>query len=123
MPKQILIVDDEPAIVSTLGEILRLQGFAVKMVSSAQNAKAALASGAFDAVITDLSMETPTAGYDVVEAAGRQSPQPAMIILSAFPDLSSDWKSHGADAFLEKPAATSDLLAKLRELLDGGVAA
>lgn len=119
MQSRILIVDDERAILSTLSQILKLAGFAVHTASSAQAASVALATATFDAVITDLKMETPTAGYDVVEAATKQNPRPATIILSAYPQLGSQWKQRGAHAFLEKPVPMPELLHKLEELLNG----
>ncbi len=119
MQGRVLIVDDEPAIVYTLRAILELHGFAVETASSAAAGIAALGAVAFDAVITDLKMETPTAGYDVVESATKQNPQPATIILSAYPDLASDWRARGAHAFLEKPVPMPELLRKLEELLNG----
>ncbi len=87
-----------------LSTVLQVEGFAVETASSAQAAKAALATHSFDAVITDLKMETPTAGYEVVEAARKQNPRTATIILSAYPQLGSQWKRRGAQAFFEKPA-------------------
>jgi len=117
MQYRLLIVDDEPAICSALCTILRVEGFAVETASSGQSAKAALASGAFDAVITDISMETPTAGYDVIEAAGKQNPRPATILMSANPAFAGDWKAHGAQAFFEKPMLISELLDRIRKLL------
>lgn len=119
MQYRLLIVDDEPAIRSTLSEILQVEGFAVETASSAQSAKDALASGTFDAVITDVRMETPTAGYEVIEAAANQNPRPAMILMSAYPALSRDWKEHGAQAFFEKPMLLSEMLDRVKELLVG----
>jgi DNA-binding NtrC family response regulator len=117
MQNRVLIVDDEPAIISTLRAILELHGFTVEAASSAAAGTAALNSAAFDAIITDLKMETPTAGYEVVEVARGHNPQPATIILSAYPDLCSEWKVRGAHAFFEKPVNTADLLRKIEDLL------
>lgn len=121
MPHRVLIVDDEGAILSTFSEILKLQGFAVDTASSAKAAKMALAMGTFDAVITDLKMETPTAGFDVVDAAKKQVSRPATIIMSAYPEFGSQWKQRGAHAFFEKPASMAELLRKLEELLNGRI--
>jgi DNA-binding NtrC family response regulator len=120
MQYRLLIVDDEPAIRSTLCTILQVEGFAVETASSGQSAKDALASGTFDAVITDISMETPTAGYEVIEAAGRQNPRPATILMSAYSAFRDDWKAHGAQAFFEKPMLISELVDRVKELLADG---
>lgn len=121
-----LIVDDEPGIVSTLREILESRGFAAQTATSARTARLALSSAVFDVVITDLKMETATAGLEVVEAATRLSPRPVTVIMSAHPQLLDSWKDRGAHAFFEKPADVSDLLQTIDDLLrarDNGAAA
>jgi CheY-like chemotaxis protein len=45
----------------------------------------ALWHGEFDLVITDMAMETPTAGYDVVRAAREGPYRPEAVILTVFP--------------------------------------
>ncbi len=115
--RRLLIVDDEPAILFIMSEILQLKGFAVETASSGQTAKAALESATFAAVITDVRMETPTAGYEVIEFAKKQNPRPAAIVVSAYPDFNREWKAHGAQAFFEKPVPMSALVHKIEELL------
>src|SRR5215469_13260281 len=68
-------------------------------------------------VITDMRMETETAGYDVIRAAKKQDYDPAVAILTAFPLLGSDWKEEGADSMLVKPMNTNDLLRQIEALL------
>ena len=68
-------------------------------------------------VITDMRMETETAGYDVIRAAKQTPYNPATAILTAYPSLGSDWKSKGAQSLLVKPINTHELLRQIEALL------
>ena len=117
MKRRVLLADDEPAILATLGEVLGQHGFDVLTVSSATSAIEALSAEPFDAVVTDLHMETETAGYRVVEAAARQPVLPAIILVSGYPDLAYEWRRRGAHAYFEKPTALSTLVETIEKLL------
>ncbi|MGI9102655.1 MAG: response regulator [Terriglobales bacterium] len=117
MKRRILLVDDELAILLTLKAILEMNGFEVETASSGQEAITKLNDSVFHMVITDMRMETETAGYDVIRAAKQQSYNPATSILTAYPSLGSDWKSRGAQSLLVKPVNTQDLLRQIEALL------
>lgn len=113
-----LLVDDEEAILTMLARVLEMNGFSVLTANSAQRGAAMLAQGeSFDIVVTDLKMESPLAGFDVVKAANQAVPRPVIVILSAFPVPASDWKNAGADALCVKGVNTFALPAQLKTLL------
>jgi DNA-binding response OmpR family regulator len=116
MPR-ILIVDDEPAILSLLRTILESESFEVETARSGAGAKLRLGQQHFDLVLTDMRMESPIAGYDVVRAARKLNPRPAVAILTAFPIPASDWRSSGADALMVKGMDVLSVPQKLRALL------
>ena len=117
MKRRILLVDDELAILLTLKAILEMNGFDVETAASAKEAAARLQTREFHMVITDMRMETETAGYDVIRVARKQAYNPATAILTAFPALGSDWKHAGAQSLLVKPVGTDDLLRQIEALL------
>jgi len=117
MKRRILLVDDELAILLTLKAILEINGFEVDTAASAEEAIARLSGNSYQMVITDMRMETETAGYDVIREAKNQDYDPAVAILTAFPLLGSDWKEEGADSMLVKPMNTNDLLRQIEALL------
>ncbi len=117
MKRRILLVDDELAILLTLRAILEMNGFEVETAASAREAEGKLVNGDFHMVITDMRMETETAGYDVIRLAKQQSYNPAVAILTAYPSLGSDWKSRGAESMLVKPMNANDLLRQIEALL------
>lgn len=117
MKRRILLVDDELAILLTLKAILEMHGFEVTTAASAKEAVGKLKAGEFHMVITDLRMESETAGYDVVRAARKQKYDPAVALLTAYPLMGSDWQSEGANSMLVKPMNTNDLLRQIEALL------
>lgn len=117
MKRRILLVDDELAILLTLRAILEMNGFEVETAASAHEAEGKLATGNFHMVITDMRMETETAGYDVIRCAKQQKYNPAVAILTAYPTLGSDWKTRGAESMLVKPMNANDLLRQIEALL------
>jgi DNA-binding NtrC family response regulator len=117
MKRRMLVVDDEAAIRLTAVAICEVNGFQVQAASSGREAIEALSAAAFDVVVTDLKMETETAGFDVAEFAAKQFPRPIIIVVSAYPKLGMDWKQRGVHAFFEKPTDTSALLRCIEEML------
>src|SRR5579864_3552933 len=103
MSQRILLVDDEPAILLTLKAILEMKGFEVVTATSSAEAKLRLEVGSYHLVITDMKMEKETSGFDVVRFARQQQYRPAVAILTAHPDLGSDWKGQGAESIWIKP--------------------
>jgi DNA-binding response OmpR family regulator len=117
MKRRILLVDDELAILLTLRAILEMNGFDVDTAASAREAAQKLKNGVFEMVITDMRMETETAGYEVIRAARQQDYDPATAILTAYPSLGNEWQSQGAQSLLVKPVNTNELLRQLEALL------
>jgi DNA-binding NtrC family response regulator len=117
MKRRILLVDDELPILLTLKAVLELNGFEVTTAISAREAEGKLRSGVYHMVITDMRMETETAGYDVIRVAHEQKYNPATAILTAYPALGSEWQSRGAESLLVKPQGTEDLLRQIEVLL------
>jgi CheY-like chemotaxis protein len=114
---KVLLADDEPSILVTLRMILMSEGFDVHTETSGKGAKAALAQTSFDVVVTDLSMESKTAGYEVIHAAQALTKKPATVVVSGFPELLDQWQAEGADAGLQKPTDVPELLATIHRLV------
>jgi len=117
MKRRILLVDDELTILLTLKAVLEINGFEVETATSAREAQQKLKKNNYHMVITDMRMETETAGYDVIRTAKKQEYNPATAILTAYPTLGGDWKSEGAQSLLVKPVGTEDLLRQIEVLL------
>jgi len=112
-----LLVDDEPSILFTLGLVLQSEGFELQTADSAEIAKSYLLKAEFDLVVTDLNLEHPLSGFDIVRLAKQNPVKPATIVISAFYDDLAAWSQHGADAGLPKPTDIEELLKTVGRLL------
>src|SRR6185503_20054455 len=115
---QILVVDDEPAVLNSLDRALRLEGYKVELAADRAEALGALADGSPDALVLDLMMPRVD-GFEVcrrMRAAGDRTP---VLVLTARDGVSDRVKGldAGADDYLVKPFALDELLARLRALL------
>ena len=101
---RVLIVDDDPAILETLGAYIRSLGHQVTLRRNAQEALDALRDDAFSLVITDAQME----GMDGLELARRvraNYPGIAMLIMTGHENeypMSAALRA-GADGYISKP--------------------
>jgi CheY-like chemotaxis protein len=116
MKSRVLVVDDEAAILLTLRAILERNGFQVETAASAVEAAEKLTVMVFDLVVTDMRMENPEAGYEVIAAAQQVSYQPPTVLLTAYPPAEQEWKARGASALFEKPVNVPALVAELHAL-------
>ncbi len=115
--RRILLVDDELTILLTLKAVLEISGFEVETAASAREGRSRIKTHQYDMVITDMRMESESAGLEVVQAAKKAPYQPAVAMLTAFPLPGSEWEEEGADKMLVKPMNTHDLLTQLEALL------
>lgn len=117
MKRRILLVDDDVAVLLTLKAVLEMHGFDVQTAGSVAEATAKMQSGSYHMVITDMRMETETAGWQVVQAARQQSYHPATAILTAYPPPDANWQERGVQSLLVKPIGTQDLVRQIEALL------
>jgi CheY-like chemotaxis protein len=115
---RVLLVDDDPAILQTMGAILRLHGLSVTASSCAADAIERLAQHVFDLAITDMRMEKPNSGYEVVCAAAALSVQPRIVVMTAFPILGCDLQVLRPVTVLQKGTSPELLMERLREVID-----
>ena len=116
MKRQVLLVDDEIAVLLTLKTVLEISDFSVDTATSAKDAQKKLKKGRYDMVITDMRMESDQAGRDVILAARTAPYHPAVALLTAFPD--DDWQDMGADKMLVKPMHIPALIQSIERLLE-----
>jgi len=64
-----------------------------------------------------MRMESEDSGLAVIRAAKKAAYQPAVALLTAYPQADSDWDEVGVDEMLVKPMNTHDLLLQIEALL------
>ena len=118
MKRRILLVDDEVAVLLTLKAVLEISGFDVDTAASAREGKSRLKTRVYDMVITDMRMESDSAGQEVIVAARTAPYHPAVALLTAFPMADDDWQELGADKMLVKPMQVPVLIRQLEKLME-----
>jgi DNA-binding NtrC family response regulator len=113
-----LLIDDEESIRRLLKAVLEMGDFSVTTANSAKSGIQVLESQQFDVVVTDLRMETHLAGYEVVKFAKSREPNAVVVIVTAFPVPSAEWKRIGADGLFTKGTETMHLSERLKDMLE-----
>ena len=117
MKARVLVVDDEPSILFTFQAILEGNGFEVETASSGREALQKLKAEIFQVVISDLRMETPNAGREVIRCAKAQPYKPIAVLQTAYPIDETEWKDWGADRLFEKPVSIKAMARELELLI------
>ncbi|WP_083264465.1 hybrid sensor histidine kinase/response regulator [Pseudohongiella acticola] len=114
----ILLVDDEPLILGTARAILEHMGYPVTAVSSAADARAALAEQEFALVITDFSMPGEN-GVSLIRHARALQPDIPVILVSGLGQIDEldDDTAANRLVMLPKPYKKQDLLNAIERLL------
>lgn len=115
--ERILLVEDDPAIVESLGQLLRQQGFQVENACSQEKALALL-SQPFDLMLLDVSLPDGS-GFSVCAAARHTVPGLPVIFLTASDDELSvvTGLDMGAEDYIAKPFRPLELLSRIRTAL------
>jgi DNA-binding response OmpR family regulator len=118
--KKILIVDDEPNIVTALEFLLQRSGYAVLLAQDGEEALKQVEQHLPDLVLLDVMLSSKS-GYEVCQRM-RERPEwrhIKIIMLSAKGREAEVNKglSMGADFYVTKPFSSKDLVAKIDELL------
>jgi two-component system OmpR family response regulator len=115
---RILLVEDDLTLRTTMKDSLFSGGFAVDAAASIGEALALLGSESFDAVVLDLGLPDGN-GYAVLRHL-RQHNNPLPVLILTARDAVEDRVAGldlGADDYVVKPIALSELQARLRALI------
>src|SRR5277367_6885533 len=114
----LLIVDDEPNILSTLRRALELEGFGVEVAGSGRIALEKAKLHRFDAVLLDVSMPEMN-GLDVLARLRELDGELPVMMMSGNATLATAVQATrlGAVDFLEKPLSTDKVLITVQNAL------
>jgi CheY-like chemotaxis protein len=114
--RQILVVDDEPAVCGAIKMMLEHDGHEVQTANNGREALSLLEKSRFDLVITDYSMPEMR-GDELAAAIKQRLPNQPVLMITAHAEMlkSSGRPLAGVDFLLNKPF----LLNELREAVAG----
>jgi CheY-like chemotaxis protein len=106
----ILIVEDDPDILSSLAEAIREEGFDVETAANGYQALTRLETSLPDLIFLDLMMPLMD-GWKFLEVARGRFPDwhAPVVILSAVHNLTEEARRLGVTAFLSKPFDLEDV--------------
>ncbi|MEM6707248.1 MAG: EAL domain-containing protein [Pseudomonadota bacterium] len=116
--QRLLLVDDKPALLNSLYELVTLSGYAADRALGGAEALERLAKADYDVVLLDLIMPG-ISGYDVLEYARERQLSCKIIVVSG--DASFNGVKHalhfGAFDFVKKPYEAAELIATVETAL------
>jgi two-component system OmpR family response regulator len=115
---RILLVEDDPKIASFIIKGLKAEGFAVDHENNGEDGLHMALTEPYDAAVIDI-MLPKIDGLSLIENIRREKLKTPLIILSAKGEVDDRVKGLqiGADDYLTKPFAFSELLARLQALI------
>ncbi len=118
-PPTLLLVDDEPSILSALRRLFRPQGYRILMAEGGAAALELVANDAVDLVISDMRMPGMD-GAQFLEKIRHLQPHAVRILLTGYADISSTIAAiNGGEIhrYIAKPWDDNDILLVVREAL------
>lgn len=118
MPR-ILLVDDEPGILSVLSTLLKGQGFETQPAMGGEKAIEHLKSQSFDLMITDIRME-PVNGLELLKLAKSTYPSMGVMVITAYGSVETavEAMKEGAFDYVTKPFKVDELMITVQRALE-----
>jgi two-component system OmpR family response regulator len=115
---RVLVAEDEPDLARTLGKALTEEGYAVDFARDGAEALAKATSVAYDTVVLDVMMPKMH-GLSVLSAMRTDGHRTPVLVLTARDTVDDRVRGLdvGADDYMTKPFALTELLARVRALI------
>src|SRR6266571_3154147 len=115
---QLLLIDDEPNILTTLRRALEIEGYGVEVAGSGKVGLDKLGEREFDLVLVDVRMPD-LSGLEVLERVKENHPDVPVVMMSGHATIETAVQATklGAADFLEKPLSSEKVLLTVRNSL------
>lgn len=115
---RVLVVDDEPRIVSFVSRALEAEGFRVDGAHNGSSGLDLASTGRYELVVLDLLLPGMD-GVTVLRRLIEERPEQRVLVLSALSDVNEKVRclELGASDYLSKPFALAELVARVRARL------
>ena len=122
----VLVIDDEASVLSAVKRRLERAGYQVDTANTAADGIAQIGSSEapYDAIVTDMSMDAPESGLQVLHAAFTRDLFAEVIVMTAYGNVANavECMRRGAFDYIEKNAPGIDafelIATKVGEALD-----
>ena len=116
--KKVLVVDDEPAVLSTYRLILEQSGYDTFAAATSREAIQAIGEHDFDLILSDFSLEQQHTGFEVIEAAKKKNDDVPCCILTGYATLeTADQAEARGIGIMYKPIDIQEFLETTSKLL------
>jgi DNA-binding NtrC family response regulator len=119
MSQQILVVEDDSSVRTTIVTFLELEGYRVEAVASTRDAIDRLSKTGYPLIISDIYIDDRT-GLDVLIEAKKQDPNCSVILMTARGTMETVMAAtrNGAFDYLAKPFELDTLLQTVKRAID-----
>ncbi len=116
---KILLVDDEPSILSVLSVLLKAEGYEVVPVDGGEKAVEFIKSTPFDLMISDIRMR-PVDGMALLKLAREQQPSMSVLMITGYGSVETAVEAlkDGAFDYITKPFKVDELLITVQRALE-----
>jgi DNA-binding NtrC family response regulator len=115
---RVLVVDDEPSVLSTYRMILEQSGYNAIAAATSVEALQAIRENDFDLILSDFSLEQQHTGFEVIEAARKKRQDVPCCILTGYATLeTADQAEAIGVGILYKPIDIQEFLQVTSQLL------
>src|SRR5919108_1561516 len=114
---RVLVAEDEPRVADAVARGLRREGLAVDVTHDGRSALSKALLNPYDVLVLDRDLPE-LHGDDVARAVAADIPQTRVLMLTAYGETDDlvDGLAAGADDYLSKPFAFTELVARVRAL-------
>ena len=114
--RAVLVVDDDPAVRETIGNLLKTSGYQADLAANGHEALARLMATDFEVVLLDIRMPDIT-GLDLLPKIREAHPEAAVIMFTGVDDVSSavEAMQQGASDYITKPVRLQELLVRIEK--------
>ncbi len=118
---RVLLVEDDERLTKSLGDSLRLEGYAVDAAATAEDGRWLATEVPYDAIVLDVGLPDGD-GIDLCAALRAGGVWAPIIVLTAHAEIRERVRGldSGADDYLAKPFSLDELIARMRALMRRG---
>ncbi|MCG8571570.1 MAG: response regulator [Spirochaetes bacterium] len=118
MPKSILVIDDDQAILNSIQKQLKNEGFNIDLELDPEKGLEKVISNHYDLLLCDIRMK-PISGIDVLKKIKAKNCNVPIIFITGFVDdiILEEIKRFGSNGLLKKPVRKSELIQSIYNLI------